>query len=168
MESPRVTTTLRRRGVWDSYAAAERYFLNKSLFAVWDKRVLDKYLEGGLKRSAGGEQAVELACAPETEGNIFGSGISEALWDLLQSPDGAQLAGCIVHVMVGDAPHVLSGKLMWSPEEAADVFGAIRPPHTCSVNRGEGHLWPLEQPRAFAQLIGEHFGWLRPGRAARL
>jgi pimeloyl-ACP methyl ester carboxylesterase len=169
MQSPTAVQTLRRRAQWPSVDDARAYFLSKPMYAAFDDRVLQQFLDTGIIRAPSQEGAVlQLACSPENEATIFGSGMNADLWDLLHASSNS-LGGSHVHVVCGNVSRVKGMPPIWTPKDASEVFSAVEPPAESSVINA-GHLWPLEAPAGFARLVAAHFGLLassRP-RSARL
>jgi pimeloyl-ACP methyl ester carboxylesterase len=157
MESPTVAQARRRRAQWPSIDDARRYFLSKPMYAALDARVLEQFLNAGLRPvNDRGSKMYQLKCEPETEATIFGSGMNADMWDLLHASP-TSLGACHVRVICGNVPRMKGMPLIWTPRDVAGVFSAVDPPAEASVLHA-GHLWPLEAPAEFAQLVANHFG----------
>ncbi|CAE7458537.1 unnamed protein product [Symbiodinium natans] len=137
LEPDVVAQAFRRRSEWPSRAEAGEKLSRKDFFASWDKRVFQAYLDGGLK----GNEPCSLACSPQTEANLFLSGVPQALLDVLRRGDG--LHGCELHVSIGT-------DTMWTRVAADELFGSLRPAPCVEVEPG-GHMWPMERPKDFAR-----------------
>lgn len=143
MHRPVVQRTLRRRARWASKAEAFSELAKKPLYASLDRRAFEGFLSDGFV----GHGPVQLACAPETEATIFGSGTSPAFVEALQATAGNALKGATLHVCMG------TGRAGWTPQIASLLFGALHPQPTISVIDGGGHMWPFEQPAEFARMV---------------
>lgn len=150
--SPLVQQTLRRRAVWPDADCARKYLLSKQLYSSWDSRALEGYLDDAFIQRV---HDIELKCAPATEAAIFSSGISSELYDKLQSTTLSSLSLCkCVHVLFGNAANAL-----WDAERVDLVFKAL--PNLTAAQVCGGHLFPLEEPRHFAQEVLLRIGWSR-------
>ena len=58
--------------------------------------------------------------------------------------------------------HVTIGQndTLWTAAVAQEIFGRLEPPAKISLVDG-GHMWPVECPKACAELVAESFAWLR-------
>ena len=147
--SPMVRQTLRRRAVWPDATAARQYLLSKQLYSCWDPRALDGYLDDAFVQ----KQQLELKCVPATEAAVFSSGITSELYEKLQSTNDSALRDCsCVHVLYGDAPNAL-----WNESAATEVFKSLSNLSTSRMHGG--HLFPLENPKRFAEEVLLRVGW---------
>jgi pimeloyl-ACP methyl ester carboxylesterase len=91
-DHPFAALALRRRVSFADRDAALANFAGKGLFARWDRRALDAYVDGALRRD--GDQ-LRLKCDPETEAEFYRTGSGHDAWDHLES------VGVPVTLMVG-------------------------------------------------------------------
>lgn len=131
----------RRRAVWPSRDAARQAWRDKPMFAAWDPRAFDLYLEHGLAERADGQ--VELACPPEIEAAIFDQSASLDVFDYAERVRAPTL---VVQASGGFLPGALF-------ESLADAL-----PRGRLVASPAGHLLPLEDPKGSARLLLEFAG----------
>lgn len=73
-ENQMVERALRRRDRWPSREEARNLLSSKALFAEWESRAYELYIQEALQETEGGE--VELKCAREVEAAVFGNSFS--------------------------------------------------------------------------------------------
>jgi pimeloyl-ACP methyl ester carboxylesterase len=119
----------KRRRHWPSRAEALRHLEGRALFASWTPRARELYVEHALRAAPDG--GVELACAPETEAEIFERG---AQLDL--DTEVVRLAAPVLflHAARGNFPRGVYESL------------AARSPHGEVQELAAGHLVLMEQP----------------------
>lgn len=131
-----VEQTLRRRWVWPSRQAARAAWQDKPLFASWDPRAFDLYLNEGMRDRSDGQ--VELKCHPTVEAYIFAT--TGGLGPLDYAPR-VSVPVALVH----------AGNGFFDIAVHRAVAG--------SFPRGElhslpaGHMLPLEAPQAVADWL---------------
>ena len=182
-ENPMVASTARRRPRWESRAAAQRYFRERSVWQDWDDRAMAEYVEHGLTSAAaegeggeeetaeGGSAAVALRCDPAFEASIYGLGYSA--WERLSE------ITCPVRLVVGAESHHLDGvgallssdgggnTASYYRDVVAPLFGTPSPP--VLVVPGGSHFVTMEQPAVIAAEVEaalRHFDSMLPRRAA--
>jgi pimeloyl-ACP methyl ester carboxylesterase len=126
--------TLGRREAFADLEAARRYFATKTLFKRFDPECFDAYLQHGLQ--ADGEQ-LRLRFDPATEISIYRS-IPHT------SPGGGRRLRVPLAVVRGEHSRVVL------PHHARSVR---RMPLGEHLSMPGGHMFPLEQPDATAQLL---------------
>lgn len=134
-----VRMTLRRRFAFGDREAAIANFSQKQPFASWDPRVLDAYVDGGL-RSDGNR--LLLKCNPTVEAEFYRMGSQHDTWDRLGAIDVP------VALLAGGASNTHSAEFM---ALLAERFREV----TVTVVDGATHFVPMEQPQVVAaQVIG--------------
>jgi pimeloyl-ACP methyl ester carboxylesterase len=119
----------RRRAVWPDRATARAKWAGKDLFAGWDPRVFELYLEEGLRDRPDGQ--VELACPPEVEATIFEANGS---LDVMQLAGGVRVPALILWARAGNFPYAHFEALA-----ARMAAGSVRVADA-------GHLVPMQDP----------------------
>lgn len=141
-QHPLASKSINRRNHWDSPAEARQYLREKKLFAKWDPEVMDLYiLYGMIPAGTGG---LTLACSPEKEASLFMGGNARDPWPLLPE------IKCPVLVVEGGESE---NRLYIDLKKAASLF----PAGHYTVVYQAGHLVPMEQPGAVADLCMEFF-----------
>jgi len=125
-----------RRAVWPSRAAARTAWQDKPMFAGWDPRAFDLYLEHGLRERPDGR--VELCCPPEVEAAIFEQSGSLDVFDYAERVHAPSL---VVRATGGFLPQALF-------EALAEAL-----PNGRLIESPAGHLLPLEDPKGTAELL---------------
>ena len=134
---PLAQGALRRRSTFPSRQAALEHFEARPVFAAWDRRALEAYVECGLVES---ESEWVLACAPEYESAFFAAGAAHGTWDRLSEVEPPVL--------------VVSGRDSSShPAEFAAEQTAQLPNGSLEVIDDSGHFLPMEQPGRVAGLV---------------
>ena len=119
----------RRRTVFPDRAAARENWRDKELFADWDPRAFDLYLQEGMADRPDGQ--VELKCAPETEAAVYAAGPTTDVWDRVAKVVAPTLLLWARH---GDFP-----RAVFADYAARMADGRIQ-------DVDAGHLVPMEQP----------------------
>lgn len=133
--NPLVRQARRRRTRWPDRIQAAAYFRTRRLYARWDQRSLDGYVEFGLKPGGDG---VELACAAEWEARIFASA-PDGMW---QSVKGLQMP---VQILLAE------GEFFFIE---AGVNRAVKiNPVISAEHFGGSHCFPMEAPVKVADRI---------------
>lgn len=134
-----VRMTLRRRFAFGDREAAISNFSGKAPFAGWDPRVLDAYVEGGLRRD--GDRLL-LKCDPTVEAEFYRMGTEHDTWDRLGAIEAP------VALLAGGNSNTHSAKFM---ELLAGRFRDV----SVTVVEGATHFVPMERPSVVAaQVIG--------------
>jgi pimeloyl-ACP methyl ester carboxylesterase len=124
---------LRRRHTWKSRSEARAGWRDKPLFASWDPRVLDLYVEEGLVDLADG--GVGLKCPGAVEAAIFSGGGLSDVWEAASRLEPPAL---ILWAQHGDFPRAayeaLAARMRAGRVEDIDT----------------GHLVPMERPEEVA------------------
>jgi pimeloyl-ACP methyl ester carboxylesterase len=128
----------RRRPEFPTRADALDNFASKPVFARWDRRALEAYVECGLV--ADGDDRVLLSCPPEYEAAFFAAAGVHGAWERLGE--------------VGAPVRVVAGRDSDShpAEFAAEQAGRI-PNATLEIVDDSGHFLPMEQPARLAAVI---------------
>lgn len=126
-----------RRSRWTDREAARLSYSRKALFSAWAPGALEDYLKDGL-REEGGEAV--LACAPEWEAASFMAQAHD-FWGAIARAPGP------VRVLAADHP----GSTLFAG--AARRFARLGAEVT--MQRGAGHLLPMEAPEAAAAFLGQ-------------
>jgi pimeloyl-ACP methyl ester carboxylesterase len=119
----------KRRGVFESRAAARAVWSEKPLFQAWDPRAFELYVEYGLEERPDGSAA--LRCNNEIEAAIFDHGAEMDAWAVAARVTRPTL---LLWAERGDFPR--------------PVFEAVasRMPDARVVDAPTGHFVPMEQP----------------------
>jgi pimeloyl-ACP methyl ester carboxylesterase len=138
--SPLAAGAERRRSTFPSREAAREAYRGRGPFALWDDRVLDAYVEGGLRDRADG--GVELRCRPAFEAECYRSGTAHGAWARLGE------VRCPALVVAGSEsdthrPELLEG-------QAAALGGAA-----IVVIDGATHFLPMERPETIAEIVAD-------------
>lgn len=128
----------RRRGVWPSREAARESWATKEMFTPWDPRALDLYVAEAMRERADGQ--VELKCPPGIEAAVFDQNSS---LDVFGYAERVRADTLVVAAERGRFPLVLFELLA----EALPAGRALSVPM--------GHLMPMEDPKATAELLIE-------------
>lgn len=131
-----IAKATKRRAVFPDRATAGANWSPKPLFANWDARAFQLYLDEALRDTPEGE--VELKCAPTTEAAIFSQGMTHDVWSLLPK---ATMPTRILWAEHGDFPEVL---------HAAYAEGL---PLGSIETIDAGHLAPMETPDAVVAAV---------------
>lgn len=141
LENPMAAAARRRRHVFGSREEALEQWSGKPLFADWDPRALQLYVDEGLRETASGE--VVLQCSGETEALIFESGGSLDAWELAADVLSPTL---LVWAMHGN----------FSREVYAEYVSLL--PDARVIDADAGHLVPMEEPTLVAKMILDFAG----------
>ena len=126
----------RRRAVWPSREAARESWASKEMFSPWDPRALDLYVDYAMRERADGQ--VELKCPPAIEAAIFDQ---NSQIDAFAYAERVRAPTLVVAAERGRFPVVLF-----------ELLGEALPAgRTISVPIG--HLLPMEEPKATAELL---------------
>jgi pimeloyl-ACP methyl ester carboxylesterase len=123
----------KRRALWPSRAAVRAAYATRALFADWQPRALDLYVEHGFRERPDGQ--VELRCAPEVEGALFA--LAPRL-DLFADAPALRVPGALMRAERGD----------FSPESAQRLVAAA--PGLALWPIDCAHLAPMTEPQALA------------------
>lgn len=137
---PLAVRARKRRDGWESLAAAEDYFRDKSLFRGWDADTFKAYIEYGMTSMEDG--SVRLFCPPETEAQVFESYCAN-VWRWVRKLS--------VPAVVARGEN--SDTLM---DASWDLLERTQPGVKRVVMPGAGHLFPLEKPRGTVDMILEN------------
>jgi pimeloyl-ACP methyl ester carboxylesterase len=131
----------RRRTVFPDRAAARENWRDKDLFADWDPRAFDLYLDEGMIDRADGQ--VELKCAPETEAAVYAAGPASDVWDRAEK---LAVPTLLLWARHGDFPRVLfetyASRMLNARIQDVDA----------------GHLVPMERPEVVVDAVLEFTG----------
>lgn len=141
-QHPLASKSINRRNHWESAAEARKYLGGKKLFAKWDSEMMDLYILYGMIPA--GAEGLTLACPPEKEASLFMGGNARDPWPLLQD------IKCPVLVVEGGESE---NRLYIDLKKAASLFPAGK----YTVVYQAGHLVPMEQPGAVADLCMDFF-----------
>jgi pimeloyl-ACP methyl ester carboxylesterase len=136
LDGPMSAVARKRRSVFASRHAAKERFRHGP-FSTWTEQSLDAYLDGGFIES---EDGFELKCAPAVEADYYAEGSNHDTWDLVESLD------IPVTLVAGE----------FSDSHQEPFLGSLvsRFRHgKLVVVEGVGHLVPMENPEALAQII---------------
>lgn len=134
----------RRRAVWPSRAAAGDAWRAKPMFATWDSRSFELYLQAGFRDRADGQ--VELSCAPAVEASIFEM---TGTVDLFERAPRILTPVHLVRATRGYFPRALYQALVQ------------RLPRGALSEMDGGHLLPMEMPESTAELLQHELDELR-------
>lgn len=125
-----------------SFAGKREAFVNfsgKQVFAGWDPRALEGYVDCGLLPE--GEEW-RLACRPEFEASFFASGGAHNAWDRLSEVEAP------VHVVAGRDSDTHPSEFA---REQTDRLGNA----TLEIVEDSGHFLPMEQPGRVAAISAQ-------------
>jgi pimeloyl-ACP methyl ester carboxylesterase len=126
----------KRRMVWPSRDAAREKWVEKQMFAAWNPRALELYLEEGMVDRADGQ--VELKCPGEIEATVFES--SRGL-DIYSIAERASVPTRILWAKGGDFPRIAHEQL------------ALRMSDADVRDLDAGHLAVMEQPELVCEAV---------------
>ena len=142
--NPLVQGALRRRNQFDSLQDAFDRFRAKDVFADWTDDALWLYARHGTRARDDG-QGIELVWTREWEAHYFAT-VYRQIWETLPKVDGLTRT-LLVHPQ---------GSETFPDSVVADARAAL--PSADFVDlAGQGHLFPLAEPRMTARLVGD---WL--------
>ncbi len=130
--------TLRRRDVWDSHERFVDFHAAKSAFGGIDRAVMQDYAEHGL-RTRGQDEAFELVFPKAWEAHVFAT--LPDVWGVVRS-----LTVPCTCIRGSDSAR-------WVPVRSWDKWQKLRPDYPLLTLENMGHLAPLQQPQAVAQLL---------------
>ncbi len=133
VDHPIITTTLRRRPIFDSVDAARVSYLR--VFSNWEPSALDGYLEAGLETVDAG---VRLSCRPDEEAEIYRAGFASGALDHL-----GRIAAP-VSVLVGEKEDTFP--ITWAQEITSRCRRG-----SLEVVSGAGHFLPMTHPHAVVE-----------------
>lgn len=149
------TGALVRRERWGSREEAKAAMLKKPFFAAWDPRVLDSYIDFGLKAVPDG---VALKCQAKHEALVFadpGTAASRRAEARLSTLPPT----LPVHFVLADVDRSVIPK-----EQVKKVVGRVKHATETRIG-GAGHLIAQEKPRELAEAIAECLGrWYPPSQ----
>ncbi|KAI0636103.1 alpha/beta-hydrolase [Trametes polyzona] len=128
---------LRRQDTWESRARAKEYLEERFPWNTWDARVMDLFLEHGLRELGGGSGAVTLSChkTQESLAYVYLAPHYTAV-ELLRSGIDPALP---VHWITGESIDI-------SPEYAPKSVMAVRKPTTWQQVPDGGHFIVQQNP----------------------
>jgi pimeloyl-ACP methyl ester carboxylesterase len=129
--NPMAEQAARRRGAFESVAAARAGWQGRGVFQGWPQSALDGYLEGGLLADEGG--GVHLACPPAWEATSF-RGVSTRLEEAMRSPGAPPFM-----LLAGDVGSTVS-------QEDEATIRALHPQAPVTRFDGVGHFFPVTHP----------------------
>lgn len=134
--SPIALQARRRRQVWPTRTAAAEAWRDKPMFAGWEPRAFELYLEHGLRDREDGH--VELACSGDVEAAIFEH---TGCADVLGAARSVTAPTWVVRAAKGYFPTPMFEALCEQLE-----FGQF-------LELDAGHLMPMEAPELVADLL---------------
>jgi len=137
-DHPLAAQSIKRKNRWSDERSALEYLKSKSLFAGWDERMLQFYIQYGMQKQAEGE--LTLRCDPRSEAALFMGGKSTNPWPLLKE------LTCPVLIVEGEKS---TNKEFIDLKKAAS---RLKKGQYVSV-RDAGHLIPMEKPEEIAKII---------------
>ncbi len=143
-EHPLVTAARKRRTHFDSVEDAVTRFCSKPPFNACERAAVEAYVELGTTPASSG--GVDLTCWGDTEARIFTSGTPT---------DFSTLAAITCPAVVARGEAVSGGNEL-PPQMAAPVADALGNGRLVPME-GLTHFGPMEDGRAVAQAILEHF-----------
>ena len=141
-----VEGALRRRDTFVSRESAQQNFAAKSVFGRWDKRVLDRYVAGGLKE---GTDGWSLRCRPENEAEVYRGGPAHGAYDRLGEINAPVLLLAGEHSATHG--HDFVGELSSRLAQASSV-----------IVPEAGHFLPMEKPDEVVRLIAGFLDGIGP------
>jgi pimeloyl-ACP methyl ester carboxylesterase len=136
---PQIAAQARRRtAIWPSRDAARSAWISKPMFAQWQPRAFDLYLQEGFRDRSDG--AVELKCRPDVEATIFANSGDLDIYAVAPTIDAPVL-------LVRAANGML-------PAQAFEHLSSLLPRCTL-IAPAVGHLMPIESPEVTVRLLRE-------------
>jgi pimeloyl-ACP methyl ester carboxylesterase len=126
----------KRTAVWPSRDAARSAWIGKPMFAQWQPRAFELYLQEGFRDRPDG--AVELKCRPDVEATIFANSGDLDIYAAAPAID--------VPVLLARAAN---GML---PAQAFEHLSTLLPRCTL-IAPAVGHLMPMESPEVTVRLL---------------
>ena len=147
----------KRRANYPSLAAAAESYRTKSMFAAWDDRVFDAYMDAAFAdvdpELPQGEQEITLRCTPSAEAATFRGYVYAHLWEALET--GAPSLPPSIHLITGSSSHVYAPHRD-NDASAATALVASRISATSSSIVPGSHFLCMEHPSSFASLLLPH------------
>ena len=134
-----VDIALKRRPGFQSVADARSNFAEKPVFAGWDDRSMDAYVQGGLMEQDG---EWILRCRPEHEAEVFRGGSDHGAYDRLDEIRTPVL------LVAGDHSETHDREFM-------DHLRSRMPDASVTIVPDTGHFLPMERPGVVADLVTE-------------
>jgi pimeloyl-ACP methyl ester carboxylesterase len=89
-DHPLASKSIKRVNHWQNENEAETYLKSRTLFADWDKEILNLYIKYGMEKQQTG--TMQLTCTPESEAAMFMGGWGRNPWPLLEKIECPVLA----------------------------------------------------------------------------
>lgn len=138
MDGPMSEGTRRRRDVFPSRDAAFERFASGP-FGAWAPEVLAAYIDHGFRAT---ERGWELKCVPEVEADFYAEGLNHDTWDRIETIEVP------VTLVAGEGSDT-------HPKPYLDALASRFREVEVVVVRGAGHLVPMEDPSAIAEIISD-------------
>lgn len=135
--NPMVKAVRQRTAKWHSHEAMAADLAKKTLYKNWHPKVLQDFINSATG-SIDNNMALSLACDPNWEGAIFGS-YPKGLWQ--------KIAEVSVPVTIIEA-HNTYNFIAPAVNKAKNIN-----PNITSINFGNSHCFPMEQPQETAAII---------------
>lgn len=139
-DNPLSDVARRRKPFYPSREEAMSNFLEKPVFAGWNRRALEGYVAGGLTPVDGG---FVMSCLPDDEAEVFTAASAHDLYEHL----GSIL--CPTLVVAGETSDTHPPSYV---DELVDRIGANARP---LIIPGTSHFVPMERPDAIAKVVLE-------------
>lgn len=139
---PLAAKAIKRRNGWPDREAVRDFLLSKPFFQSWNEQMLDLYIDHGTEDD--GNNALRLACPPETEAALFMGGQIYDPWPELPKVACPTL---VLEGAVSENRGIIDLKKITS----------LIPQGRYAEVAGAGHLIPMEMPEETYRII---FGFL--------
>ncbi|MFZ2395070.1 MAG: alpha/beta hydrolase [Smithella sp.] len=139
-DHPLASQSIKRKNRWQDEKSALEYLKSKSLFAGWDKQMLEFYLKYGMEKQAEGD--LKLTCSPRNEAGLFIGGNSTNPWPLLKK------LTCPVLIVEGEKS---ANKEFVDLKKVVSLLANGRYKSVPDA----GHLIPMQKPKDVAKIIKE-------------
>jgi len=141
-QHPLASKSIKRKNGWDNKEDAYSYLSSRPLFHKWDPRVLELYVNYGMKESDAG--GLQLACSPRKEASLFMGGLVHDPWPLLSG------VSCPTLILEGEDSE---NRAFIDLKKATSLI----PKATYRLISNAGHLIPMEKPKEILDIIRKFF-----------
>jgi lipase len=141
-QHPLASKSIKRRNGWNDKDDAYAYLSARPLFHKWDPRVLELYVNYGMKEADAG--GLQLACSPRREASLFMGGLVHDPWPLLPE------ISCPTLILEGEDSE---NRAFIDLKKATSLI----PKGSYRLISSAGHLIPMEKPGEVLDIIRDFF-----------
>ncbi|TMW56037.1 hypothetical protein Poli38472_008685 [Pythium oligandrum] len=135
-----VTTTLRRKGEWESWDEVKQHFSSSKGFLRWHKESVEAYVKGGIIPCADGK--LRLACQPMHEAALYCGRVMDI------TVEDYQRMSCKMSYEYGDSSQLFNAELTSKIAQQLPDKVFLSPPI-----KNTTHMLVIEDPEACADRI---------------